>query len=87
MHRPLRLSHGERFFTPVTIPLYRNRKNDSYLLILKMDQTSVKVSTGSATLLPNTVVSSAPAAGGEAYFKEHYELVAENNALQTLAAI
>ena len=83
MHTLLRLSHVVNDFYTGHNTLYRNRKNDSYLLILKMDQTSVK----DFNIASEYGRLERSAAGSEAYFKEHYELVTENNALQTLAAI
>ena len=67
--------------------LYRNRKNDSYLLILKMDQTSVKDFNRICNIASEYGRLERSVAGSEAYFKEHYELVTENNALQTLSLI
>jgi adapter protein MecA 1/2 len=87
MHTLLRLSHVVNDFYTGHNTLYRNRKNDSYLLILKMDQTSVKDFNRICNIASEYGRLERSAAGSEAYFKEHYELVTENNALQTLAAI
>lgn len=87
MHTLLRLSHVVNDFYTGHNTLYRNRKNDSYLLILKMDQTSVKDFNRICNIASEYGHLERSAAGSEAYFKEHYELVTENNALQTLAAI
>jgi adapter protein MecA 1/2 len=52
-----------------------------------MDQTSVKDFNRICNIASEYGRLERSAAGSEAYFKEHYELVTENNALQTLAAI
>lgn len=87
MHTLLRLAHVVNDFYNGSNTLYKNRKNDSYLLILKMDQTSVKDFNRICNIASEYGRLERSAAGSEAYFKEHYELVSENGALQLLAGI
>lgn len=67
--------------------LYKNNSTSKYFLILNKDNHTPEDFNKTCNILSEYGVQSKYAVGTEAYFKEHYTVIKENNAIQQLAEI
>ncbi len=87
MHHLIRLSHVAKNFYDGKNSLYKNEKAGKYLLVLSEKELSAEAFNRICNVVSEYGRLEQSAVGSEAYCREHYDLITEGNALQTLAQI
>ncbi len=87
MHDLIRLAHVTHDFYDGKNSLYKNNSSGSYSLVISEEQISAEAFNRICNVVSEYGRLERSAPGSEAYFKEHYEPIVENAALQTLAKI
>lgn len=87
MHHLIRLAHVASAFYDGRNTLYKNNVAGRYLLVISEEQLSAEDFNRICNVVSEYGRLEPSAAGSEAYYKEHYELISEGKALQTLAQI
>lgn len=87
MHHLIRLSHVTSGFYDGKNTLYKNTAAGKYLLVISEENLSAEDFNRICNVVSEYGRLEQSAAGSEAYYKEHYDLISEGRALQTLAQI
>lgn len=87
MHHLIRLAHVTNSFYDGRNTLYKNDKSGRYLLVLSEENLSAEAFNRICNVVSEYGRLEPSAAGSEAYYKEHYDLISDGKALQTLAQI
>lgn len=87
MHTLIRLSHVTGSFYDGKNSLYKNNKTGKYSLIISEENMTVENFNRICNVVSEYGRLERSTPGSEAYFKEHYELISEDRALQMLASI
>lgn len=87
MHHLIRLAHVAHEFYDGKNSLYKNHGSGTYSLVISEEKISAEDFNRICNVVSEYGRLERSAPGSEAYFKEHYEPIVENTALQTLAQI
>lgn len=87
MHTLLRLSHVTSGFFDGKNSLYKNNQTGKYSLIISEDEISVEEFNRICNVVSEYGRLERSTPGSEAYFREHYDVISENRALQVLSKI
>lgn len=87
MHHLIRLSHVVNSFYDGPNSLYKNNQTGRYSLVISEAGTSAESFNRICNVVSEYGRLEHSVAESEAYFKEHYELISDGNALQTLAQL
>lgn len=87
MHHLIRLAHVVNSFYDGKNSLYKNNKTGNYSLVISEENISVENFNRICNVVSEYGRLERSSAGSEAYFKEHYDLISEGNALQKLAQL
>lgn len=87
MHHLIRLAHVTNGFYDGKNTLYKNSAAGKYLLVISEEDLSAEDFNRICNVVSEYGRLEQSAAGSEAYYKEHYDLISEGKALQTLAQI
>ncbi|HJA30155.1 MAG TPA: adaptor protein MecA [Candidatus Eisenbergiella pullicola] len=87
MHNLIRLAHVTRSFYDGKNSIYKNSRTGSYSLVLSEENISVEDFNRICNVVSEYGRLERSGPGSEAYFREHYELVTPDTALQLLAEI
>lgn len=87
MHHLIRLAHVTSSFYDGKNTLYKNTAAGKYLLVISEENLSAEDFNRICNVVSEYGRLEQSATGSEAYYKEHYDLITEGKALQTLAQI
>lgn len=87
MHHLIRLAHVTSSFYDGKNSLYKNSRTGRYSLIISEENISAEDFNRICNVVSEYGRLEQSASGSEAYYKEHYDLISDGNALQTLAQI
>ena len=87
MHDLIRLAHVTQAFYDGKNSLYRNHLNGKYSLVISEENISAEAFNRICNVVSEYGRLERSTPGSEAYFKEHYEPIVEDAALQKLAQI
>lgn len=87
MHHLIRLAHVTTGFYDGKNSLYKNSAAGKYLLVISEEDLSAEDFNRICNVVSEYGRLEQSAAGSEAYYKEHYDLISDGKALQTLAQI
>ena len=87
MHNLIRLARVTKGFYDGTNSIYKNHTTGKYSLIISEEAISAENFNRICNVVSEYGRLERSSAGSEAYFKEHYELICGDKALQTLAQI
>ncbi|MDO4331960.1 MAG: adaptor protein MecA [Eubacteriales bacterium] len=87
MHHLIRLAHVTSSFYDGRNSLYKNPKTGKYSLIISEENISAEDFNRICNVVSEYGRLEHSTSGSEAYYKEHYNLISDGNALQTLAQI
>lgn len=87
MHTLFRLSHVTTSFYDGRNSLYKNRQTGKYSLIISEETSSVEEFNRICNVVSEYGRLERSTPGSEAYFKEHYDPIVQDRALQMLAEI
>lgn len=87
MHHLIRLAHVTAGFYDGRNSLYKNNAAGKYLLVISEENLSAEDFNRICNVVSEYGRLEQSAAGSEAYYKEHYDLISDGKALQTLAQI
>ena len=85
MHNLIRLAHVTRSFYDGKNSVYKNSRTGNYSLVLSEENISVEDFNRICNVVSEYGRLERSGPGSEAYFREHYELVTQDRALQLLA--
>ncbi len=85
MHHVIRLAHVANNFYDGKNSLYKNGKAGKYLLVISEEDMTAEAFNRICNVVSEYGRLEPSTAGSEAYYREHYDLIAEESALQTLA--
>lgn len=87
MHDLIRLAHVACSFYDGKNSLYKNTKSGKYSLVISEENISAEAFNRICNVVSEYGRLERSAIGSEAYFKEHYDLISDGKALQTLAQV
>ena len=87
MHDLIRLAHVACSFYDGKNSLYKNTKSGKYSLVISEENISAEAFNRICNVVSEYGRLERSAIGSEAYFKEHYDLISDGKALQTLVRI
>lgn len=87
MHHLIRLAHVTSSFYDGRNTLYKNEKTGRYLLVISEENLTAEDFNRICNVVSEYGRLEPSAPGSEAYYKEHYDLISDGKALQTLAQI
>lgn len=87
MHHLIRLSHVVNSFYDGSNSLYKNNKTGRYSLVISESGISAENFNRICNVVSEYGRLERSVPGSEAYFKEHYELISSDKALQALAQL
>lgn len=85
MHHVIRLAHVTSNFYDGKNSLYRNDKAGKYLLVISEEDMTAEAFNRICNVVSEYGRLEPSTTGSEAYYREHYELIADERALQKLA--